>query len=293
MKKLILFLAILPSLVFGQAADSLILTQRNPGGTGNEQRNVAIGTAGYALLSNGAGLAPSFQAIGSANAVTAASTAASAGLFWISNGADRSAVATDTVGTANITNTNTETFVILDNVDQTFGVSFVIASDITASNKTFTLTTGNQNTSMSVNGTTGQYLRFTGTGAVAPATVVEKIAVFSVSGGGSAITTGTINGTSMTDGPYTLTGYSISATGATGTTTVTFWAKAYSTAIPTVANIINTSGVSLTTGTSVYSTTLTDFTDTTFAAQDQFRCAVTAVDGSATDLTVTLYGTRL
>jgi hypothetical protein len=96
----------------------------------------------------------------------------------------------------------------------------------------------------------------------------------------------------MTDGAYTLTGYSISATGATGTITVTFWNKAYSTAIPTVANIINTSGVSLTTATSIYSTTLTDFTDTSYAAQDQFRCAVTAVDGTATDLTVTLYGTR-
>lgn len=135
-------------------------------------------------------------------------------------------------------------------------------------------------------------------GAAGKATVsdlngVEKIAVFSVDGGGAAISTGTISGTSTSGAAYTLTGWSISATGATGTNTITIWNKAYSTAIPTVANVINTSGVSLTTGTSVYSTTLTDFTDTTFAAQDQFRCAVTAVDGTATDLTVTLYGTRL
>lgn len=284
MKKLLLFLLLTVSaFAQGGGAGQVAVFGPTSGGGGGAVSSV-FGRTG--VVEADAGDYAAFY-------LSAATPAASAGLFWISNGADRSAVATDTVGTANITNTNTESFVILDNVDQTFGVSFVIASDITASNKTFTLTTGNQNTSLSVDGTTGQYLRFTGTGAAAPTTVVEKIAVFNVSGGGSAITTGTINGTSMTDGPYTLTGYSISATGATGTTTVTFWAKAYSTAIPTVANIINTSGVSLTTGTSVYSTTLTDFTDTTFAAQDQFRCAVTAVDGSATDLTVTLYGTRL
>jgi hypothetical protein len=107
-----------------------------------------------------------------ANAITAASVASGAGLFWLSDGADRSAVASDTVGTANITNTNTDTLVILDNVDQTFGVSLVIASDITASNKTFTLTTGNQNTALSLNSSTvGQVLRITAAGTAAPGAV--------------------------------------------------------------------------------------------------------------------------
>lgn len=123
--------------------------------------------------------------------------------------------------------------------------------------------------------------------------IVEKIATFSLDGAGSAITTTTVPGTSTCDGPYTLTGWSISATGATGTNTIKIWNVATGTAIPTISNVINTNGVSLTTGTHVYSTTITDFTDTTYAAQDQFRCAVTAVDGTATDLTVTLYGTRL
>lgn len=127
--------------------------------------------------------------------------------------------------------------------------------------------------------------------AISAAGPGQKIVVFSVSGSGSPITADTISGTAIIGAGYTLTAYSISATGATGTITVKIWRKAYSTAIPTSANSINTSGVSLTTGTSVYSTTLTDFTDTTFAAQDQFRCAITAVDGAATDLTVTLYGT--
>lgn len=43
---------------------------------------------------------------GSANAVTAASAAGSSGLFWVSGGADRTATATDTVSTANITTAN-------------------------------------------------------------------------------------------------------------------------------------------------------------------------------------------
>jgi len=112
-------------------------------------------------------------------------------------------------------------------------------------------------------------------------------------GGGAAIATGTVSGTKTTDAAYQLVSWSISATAATGTNTIKIWNKAYSTAIPTIANVINTSGVSLSSATSVYSTTISDFTDTVFAAQDQFRCAITAVDGTATDLTVTLYGIRL
>lgn len=124
-------------------------------------------------------------------------------------------------------------------------------------------------------------------------TVVEKIAVFVVNGGGSAVTTGTVAGTSTVPFACTLTAWSITGTAASGTNTVKFWNVATGTAIPTIANVINTSGVSLTTGTAVKSATLTDFTDTTYAAFDMFRCAVTAVDGTATDLTITLYGTRL
>jgi hypothetical protein len=47
-----------------------------------------------------------------ATAVTAASVAAGAGLLWISDGADRSAVATDTVDTINATNANATTLVL-------------------------------------------------------------------------------------------------------------------------------------------------------------------------------------
>ena len=53
-----------------------------------------------------------------------------------------------------------------------------------------------------------------------------------------------------------------------GTATVKIWKIATGTAIPTVSNSINTSGVAISTGTSVHSTTLTDFTATTSAAYD-------------------------
>lgn len=122
---------------------------------------------------------------------------------------------------------------------------------------------------------------------------VIPIASFHLDGGGSAITAVTIPGTARIVNACTLTGYSITATGATGTITVTFWVVATGTAIPTIANVINTSGVSLTTGTAVASGTLSDFTDTVFGALDLARCTATAVDGTATDLTVTLYGTLL
>lgn len=48
---------------------------------------------------------------GAANAVTAAATAAGAGLFWVSDGADRSATATDTINAATITTATVGTLV--------------------------------------------------------------------------------------------------------------------------------------------------------------------------------------
>lgn len=74
-----------------------------------------------------------------ATAVTAASVAAGAGLLWVSDGADRSAVATDTVSTVNAGTANVDVLKILDAVDQSHGLSFVVSSDL-AADKTFTYT---------------------------------------------------------------------------------------------------------------------------------------------------------
>jgi len=68
-----------------------------------------------------------------------------------------------------------------------------------------------------------------------------------------------------------------------GTITVKIWKIATGTAHPTNANSINTSGISLSTGTAIRSTTLTDFITTAVAAGDIFACEITAVGGGVTE----------
>lgn len=101
---------------------------------------------------------------------------------------------------------------------------------------------------------------------------------FSKDGGGATLSPSTLS-TAITV-PYaaTITGYSLSAD--TGTFTVTFWKIANGTAIPTIANVINTSGLSLSTGTHVRSSTTSDFTTLAIAAGDVIMCAITAASGA-------------
>ncbi len=84
----------------------------------------------------------------------------------------------------------------------------------------------------------------------------------------------------------TISAYTITAD--TGTCTVKIWKKATGTAIPTVADSINTSGVSLSTGTVVRSTSLSDFTSTAVTANDLFIMNITALTGSPTFISITL-----
>lgn len=65
-----------------------------------------------------------------------------------------------------------------------------------------------------------------------------------------------------------------------GTLTAKFWKSTSSTAVPTSSNSINTSGVSISSNTHVHSTTLSDFTSTTFNAGDTFGGEFTAVSGA-------------
>lgn len=80
--------------------------------------------------------------------------------------------------------------------------------------------------------------------------------------------------------PYacTISGYSIAAD--SGTVTVKFWKVASGTALPTVANVISTSGVSLSTGTVVESSTTSDFTTTTVTAGDIIAATNTATSAA-------------
>ena len=72
-----------------------------------------------------------------------------------------------------------------------------------------------------------------------------------------------------------------------GTATVKVWKVASGSSNPTSANSINTSGVSLSSGNFVTSTTLTDFTTTTVSSGDLFGFDLFAVSG-ATQVVFTL-----
>jgi hypothetical protein len=76
----------------------------------------------------------------------------------------------------------------------------------------------------------------------------------------------------------TITAYNLAVDA--GTITVKFWKVATGTAIPTSANSISTNGVSIASGTAIHSTTLTDFTTTSVAANDVMAAAVTAVSSA-------------
>jgi hypothetical protein len=62
-----------------------------------------------------------------------------------------------------------------------------------------------------------------------------------------------------------------------GTITIKFWKIATGTAIPTVSNSINTSGVAISSGTAIHSTTVSDFTTTTVTANDIIAMNVSTV----------------
>ncbi len=73
----------------------------------------------------------------------------------------------------------------------------------------------------------------------------------------------------------TITGWSIVANA--GTATVKVWKIAAGTTAPAIGNNINTNGVSLSTGTMIQSTDVTDFTSTTVTAGDTFAFNLSAV----------------
>lgn len=75
----------------------------------------------------------------------------------------------------------------------------------------------------------------------------------------------------------------------TGTCTFKVWKKSNGTAIPTSSDSINTSGISISTGTAITSTTLSDFTNTTFNEGDIYIIQLSAVS-SATQASVSLGG---
>jgi len=102
---------------------------------------------------------------------------------------------------------------------------------------------------------------------------------FTFDGGGSALSAGKVV---YLRAPFacTIVSWSIASTTAE-TDTVALWRVATGgTALPTSSNSISTAGVSLTSGTAIYSTNLTDFTSTAIAANDWLAASITAVAAS-------------
>ena len=83
-------------------------------------------------------------------------------------------------------------------------------------------------------------------------------------GGGSALAAGTAYVTV----PFACTISAINILVDTGTATFTTWRKANGAALPTVSDSISTSGISITSGTALHSTTVSDFTATSISAND-------------------------
>ncbi len=128
--------------------------------------------------------------------------------------------------------------------------------------------------------TTG-VLKITVAGSVAtPSSVSSTRGLsFTFTGGGAAIASGS---TLYLRVPFacTIVDYSIMSTTAE-TVTLKLWRVATGgTAIPAVGNSISTSGVSLSSGTAVYSTTVSDFTSLAIAANDLIAANITAITAS-------------
>jgi hypothetical protein len=121
--------------------------------------------------------------------------------------------------------------------------------------------------------------------AVQRAPVTIRPVGCTVDGGGSAITTGKAKGFFTCPVAGTITAWSIGVDA--GTCTIQTWKAPTGTAVPAVGNSISTSGVSISTGTYIRSTTLTDFTSTAVAAGDIFAFNIGTI-ATATELTFQL-----
>lgn len=101
-------------------------------------------------------------------------------------------------------------------------------------------------------------------------------------GAGSPLVTGNMKAALEIPHACTINGWYITLDLA-DTATFKVWKRATGTAIPTVADSINTAGVSISAGTLLRSTTVTDFTTTAVALNDVYIMQLSAVGGVATE----------
>jgi hypothetical protein len=155
----------------------------------------------------------------------------------------------------------------------------VAGSPVTSSG-TLAVTAATGQTSHQVIGTCGSATSFAPCTLVAgdlPSAIRARGLVFSYGDpGGSAIIAGSTATDYMTV-PFacTISAYNILIDA--GTITIKFWKVATGTAIPTSCNSISTSGVGISSGTAIHSTTVTDFTSTAVSANDIIAMNVSTV----------------
>jgi hypothetical protein len=121
-------------------------------------------------------------------------------------------------------------------------------------------------------------------GGVVPSAGTSPVAGYNIrglafpfDGGGSAIA---VNSVRYLHVPFACTIAATNIVVDTGTLTVKFWKIASGTAHPTVSNVLNTSGISLSTGTALHTTTVSDFSSTSVTADDFMAATITAISGT-------------
>ncbi len=117
----------------------------------------------------------------------------------------------------------------------------------------------------------------------------EHSVTFSVTGGGAALATGVQDIICNTGFSGTLTRWACTVSPAD---TITFdILRSADTGVAPVTSIVGGSGTkpNVASGVNSHSTTFTSWTSTTITAYDNFKCQITAVGGTATAATVTLY----
>lgn len=127
-----------------------------------------------------------------------------------------------------------------------------------------------------------------GTGNVVRASETVHSITFTISGGGSALTTGVQD--VIVNSPYggTCTGWSITTSGA-DTITFDILRSADGGAAPSTSMIGAGTKPAQTSGVNTHSTTFTSWTSTTVTAYDNFKIQITAVGGTCTAATFTLF----
>lgn len=158
----------------------------------------------------------------------------------------------------------------------TFSGGITLPTSANATAGGFVINNGTLTTVIQNAGTNCTFNQPLSIGGIIQATNFNGIASFGIQNS-SAVPTGAILGTAIAQTAGTITGWSITVDA--GTATVEFWKIASGTASPTVANTINTSGVAISTGTVIESTTVTDFTSTTITKGDIMICNVKTISG--------------